>query len=258
MKDRRSDPFLRLVKVSRRYADRSVVSEVSLNVTEGEVMALLGASGSGKTTMLRIIAGLEAPDAGEVWIAGKRVAENGRNSVPPSGRDIGFVFQDLALWPHLTVSESLHFVLSSAGASKAEREKRIAEVLELVRIGAFASSYPAQLSGGEQQRAAIARAIVSRPRLLLLDEPMSNLDVNLKAELRDELVALQRLLNITTVYITHDQAEAAALAHRIAIMHEGRIEQIGRIETLRTQPATEAVARLMSMNPEGERLNKIP
>ena len=126
-----------------------------------------------------------------------------------------------------------------------------------MRIGAFANSYPAKLSGGEQQRAAIARAIVSRPRLLLLDEPMSNLDVNLKAELRDELAALQRLLNITTVYITHDQAEAVALAHRIAIMHGGRIEQVGLVETLRTQPATETVARLMSINVERGRPDKI-
>jgi ABC-type Fe3+/spermidine/putrescine transport system ATPase subunit len=258
MKDKMSGAFLRLEKVSKRYAERAVVSDVSLDVAQGEVLALLGASGSGKTTTLRIIAGLEVPDAGEVWIAGQQVTAHGRNLVPPSGRDSGFVFQDLALWPHLTVSESLHFVLASVGVRKAEREKRIAEVLELVRIKAFASSYPAQLSGGEQQRAAIARAIVSRPRLLLLDEPMSNLDVNLKAELRDELTALQRLLNITTVYITHDQAEAVALAHRIAIMRGGRIEQVGLIETLRTQPATEAVARLMSMNPDGERLNKIP
>jgi putative spermidine/putrescine transport system ATP-binding protein len=218
-----SGAFLRLVKVSKRYMDRAVVSGVSLDVTEGEVMALLGASGSGKTTTLRIIAGLEAPDAGEVWVASEQVAANGRNLVPPSGRDIGFVFQDLALWPHLTVSESLHFVLASARISKAERTKRVAETLELARIGAFANSYPAQLSGGEQQRAAIARALVSRPRLLLLDEPMSNLDVNLKAELRAELASLQRLLNITTVYITHDQAEASALAQRIVIMHEGRL-----------------------------------
>ncbi|HET9531810.1 MAG TPA: ATP-binding cassette domain-containing protein, partial [Blastocatellia bacterium] len=143
------------------------MSDVSLDVAEGEVMALLGASGSGKTTTLRIIAGLEVPAAGEVWIAGERVVADGRNLVPPSGRDIGFVFQDLALWPHLTVSESLHFVLASTGVPKAERAKRIAEVIELVRIGAFANSYPAKLSGGEQQRAAIARAIVSRPRLLL-------------------------------------------------------------------------------------------
>jgi putative spermidine/putrescine transport system ATP-binding protein len=216
------------------------VSDVSLDVAEGKVMALLGASGSGKTTTLRIIAGLEVPDAGEVWIAGKQVTAGGRNLVPPSGRDIGFVFQDLALWPHMTVSESLHFVLVSAGVPKAERAKRITEVLELVRIGAFADSYPAQLSGGEQQRAALARAIISRPRLLLLDEPMSNLDADLKAGLRDELTALQRLLNITTVYITHDQAEALALAHRIAVMHGGRIEQVCLVETLRTQPATEA------------------
>ncbi|HSE99035.1 MAG TPA: ABC transporter ATP-binding protein [Blastocatellia bacterium] len=243
-----SGPFLRLVKVSKRYADRAVVSDVSLDVAEGEVMALLGASGSGKTTTLRIIAGLEASDAGEVWIGGEQVTADGRNIVPPSGRNIGFVFQDLALWPHLTVSESLHFVLASAGVPKAERAKRITEILELVRIGSFASSYPAQLSGGEQQRAAIARAIVSRPRLLLLDEPMSNLDASLKAELLDELAALQRLLNITTVYITHDRAEAGALAQRIAIMHGGRIEQVGLLDTLRTQPATEIVARLMSLN----------
>jgi putative spermidine/putrescine transport system ATP-binding protein len=253
-----SGPFLRLAKVSKRYSNRVVVSGVSLDVAEGEVMALLGASGSGKTTTLRIIAGLEVPDAGEVWIAGKQVTAGSRNLVPPSGRDIGFVFQDLALWPHLTVSESLHFVLASKGVPKAERAKRVAEVLDLVRIREFANNYPAQLSGGEQQRAAIARAIISRPRLLLLDEPMSNLDVNLKAELRDELAALQRLLNITTVHITHDQAEAVALSHRIAVMQGGRIEQVGLVEALRTQPATEAVARLMSLNSEGQRLNKTP
>ena len=195
-------------------------------------MALLGASGCGKTTLLRLVAGLETPDEGEVWIGGGRVAVARRNLVPPHARGVGFVFQDLALWPHLTVAGNLDFVLGAAGVGKRERRGRIDEVLQLVRIEAFARKYPGQLSGGEQQRAAIARALVARPRLLLLDEPMSSLDAELKAELLGELTALQRTLNVTTLYVTHDPEEAAGFARRVVSMREGRIEQVGTTEVL--------------------------
>ena len=217
--------FLKLLGVTKRYEGRRVVDRASLDVAEGEVLALLGASGCGKTTMLRLIAGLEAPDEGEIWIGGKCVAATGRNLIPPSARGIGFVFQDLALWPHLTVAGNLDFVLASAGVPKRERAGRIAEALRLVRVAPFAASHPGRLSGGEQQRVALARALVARPRLLLLDEPLSSLDAHLKADLIGELAGLQQLLKVTTIYITHDRSEAAALAQRVALMHAGRVEQ---------------------------------
>ena len=218
-----TDAFLRLIGVSKQFGSRTVVDRASLDVAEGETVALLGASGCGKTTTLRMIAGLEEPDAGEIWIAGECVAVKGRNLVPPNARGVGFVFQDLALWPHLTVAGNLDFVLYSAGVPKRERIERINKTLRLVRIDRFARSYPNRLSGGEQQRVAIARAIVARPRLLLLDEPMSSLDADLKAELSAELKSLQHMLGVTTVYITHDRAEASAVAQRIAAMSDGRI-----------------------------------
>ena len=226
---------VRLVNVTKRFGNRVILDDVSFEVAAGEVVALLGPSGCGKTTTLRIIAGLETADAGEVWIAGERVAAKGRNLIPPSARGIGFVFQDLALWPHMTVAESLDFVLASANMPKSERKKRISESLRLARVESFADSYPGQLSGGEQQRAAIARALVAFPRLLLLDEPTSNLDVDLKLELRNELASLQRLLNITTIYVSHDRDEAAALSHRVIVMREGRITQQYKTELV---PAT--------------------
>ncbi len=216
--------LIKLVEVTKRFGNRIVVDHVSLDVNEGEVVALLGPSGSGKTTVLRLIAGLEKPDSGEVWLAGKRVAASGQNLSPPSSRGIGFVFQDLALWPHLTIEGNLDFVLSCARMKRVDRKQRIEEVLTMVHALSFAKSYPAQLSGGEQQRAAIARAIVGKPRLLLLDEPMSSLDSDLKASLLHELAALQKALKITTIYVTHNREEAAALAHRVVSMKAGLIE----------------------------------
>ncbi|MBA3514187.1 MAG: ABC transporter ATP-binding protein [Pyrinomonadaceae bacterium] len=219
--------FLRLIEVTKRYGERVIVDRVSLDVAGGEFVALLGPSGCGKTTTLRLIAGLETPDSGEIWIGDKQVAAEGRNLVAPNARGIGFVFQDLALWPHLTVAGSLDFVLACAKVPKRERTKRITEVLRLVRIERFAGSHPGQLSGGEQQRAALARALIGGPRLLLLDEPMSSLDADLKTDLLMELAGLQRSLGVTALYVTHDQAEARALTQRIVSMREGRIEQAG-------------------------------
>jgi ABC-type Fe3+/spermidine/putrescine transport system ATPase subunit len=218
-----SDDFLRLDAITKRFDGLAVVDQVSLSVAWGEIVALLGPSGSGKTTLLRLIAGLEMPDAGEIRIASEYVAANGRNLIAPSKRGIGFVFQDLALWPHLTVEGNLDFVLASAGMPKRERRERVAETLRMMRAEAFARRHSAQLSGGEQQRVAIARAIVNRPRVLLLDEPMAHLDSHLKSELMEELKSLQQRLNVTSVYITHDRAEAEALTPRVVMMEAGRI-----------------------------------
>lgn len=218
--------FLKVVEVSKRFADENIIDGVSLEISEGEVVALLGPSGCGKTTLLRLIAGLETPEEGEIWIAGKRVSIRQRNIVSPPDRNVGFVFQDLALWPHLTVAGNLDFVLRSRGWEKHARRSRIEEVLRLVRIELLAQRYPSQLSGGEQQRTAIARALVARSQLLLLDEPLSNLDADLKVTLLQELSALQQELKVTTLYVTHDRAEAATLAHRIALMNRGRIDNI--------------------------------
>src|SRR5688500_10732240 len=201
-------------------------------------MALLGPSGCGKTTLLRLIAGLETPDDGEIWLAAKKVAAKGRNTVAPRGRNIGFVFQDLALWPHLTVAGNLDFVLQSQRWERRTRRDRVDEVLRMVHMAPHADKYPSQLSGGEQQRVAIARALVARSQLLLLDEPLSNLDSDLKVTLLQELSVLQQELKLTTVYVTHDRAEAAALAHRIALMKRGRIDNIVTPETVRTKSDT--------------------
>ena len=178
---------------------------------------------------------IRPPDEGEVWIAGERVSTGGRIIVSPPDRNVGFVFQDLALWPHLTVAGNLDFVLRSRGWKKHARRLRIEEVLGLVRIASLADRYPSQLSGGEQQRAAIARALVAHSQLLLLDEPLSNLDADLKLTLLQELSALQQELKVTTLYVTHDRAEAAALAHRIALMKRRRIDNIVTPETVRAK-----------------------
>lgn len=244
--------FLRLVSITKRYGNREVVSNLSLDIAEGDIVTLLGESGCGKTTTLRMIAGLETPDEGEVWIGGRCVAAEGRNMVPSNGRGIGLVFQDLALWPHLSVAGNLEFVLASAKVPSHQRAERIAEALRLVRIETHAKAYPGKLSGGEQQRAAIARAIVGRPRLLLFDEPMSNLDFALKSKLLSELAALQKALGTTTVYITHDPAEAVALAHQVVMMKNARIVETGTVEQLRGQLESEALLRFGKQQQSGE------
>jgi len=220
-----SGAFLRLVDVTKRFDERFVIERVSLELREGQAMALLGPSGCGKTTLLRLIAGLETPDDGEIWIAAKKVAAKGRNTVAPRGRNIGFVFQDLALWPHLTVAGNLDFVLQSQRWERRTRRDRVDEVLRMVHMAPHADKYPSQLSGGEQQRVAIARALVARSQLLLLDEPLSNLDSDLKSALLEELSFLQRRLNLTTLYITHDKLEAATFADTVVKMKNGRIDE---------------------------------
>ena len=215
--------LLSLANVTKRFALQQAVDSVSLEVVAGDAIVILGPSGCGKTTLLRLIAGLEIPDSGEIWLAGAQAAGAGRSMMPAHERGIGFVFQDLALWPHLTVQRNLNFVLEAVKMPRAERAARALEALRLVRIEQLSSRYPHQLSGGEQQRVALARALVGQPRVLLLDEPFSSLDPELRNALRSELARLQRTLQVTTVYVTHDQGDAAILADRVIEMRAGRI-----------------------------------
>ncbi|MGH9161738.1 MAG: ABC transporter ATP-binding protein [Vicinamibacteraceae bacterium] len=227
-------PLITLIQVSKRFGPHEAVSGVSLEIADGEIVVILGPSGCGKTTLLRLIAGLDVPDEGEIRLAGRCVARGGRSLVAPHERGIGLVFQDLALWPHLTVHEQLDFVLASARLPRRERPRTIQEALTLVRIQALATRYPHVLSGGEQQRVALARALVGRPRVLLLDEPLSSLDADLRASVRADLADLQRTLHVTAIYVTHDREDAAVLADRIVQMRGGRIVDVsgtGRKET---------------------------
>jgi iron(III) transport system ATP-binding protein len=222
---------LRLVGVTKRRGRRAVVDCVSLEVVAGETLVILGPSGCGKTTLLRLVAGLDVPDEGEIWIEGRQVARPGRNLDAPRDRRVGFVFQDLALWPHLTVRAHLTFVLGSLGVAKHAWHERVERTLQLVRIDTLANRYPHQLSGGEQQRVALARALVAEPRLLLLDEPFSSLDPELRGSLRAEVAALQKTLALTTLCVTHDRDDARALASRVVTMAPGRIEGVTSFES---------------------------
>lgn len=212
-----------LRNVTKHFASHRALDHVTLTVGARESIVILGPSGCGKTTLLRVIAGLDVPDEGEIWLGNVQAAGPRRSAVPPHRREIGFVFQDLALWPHLTVAGNLQFVLEASKIPRVERRRRIDEALTLVRVDGFASRFPHELSGGEQQRVALARALVGSPRLLLLDEPLSSLDAELRAAMRSELARLQRTLALTTVYVTHDRDDAAVLADRVIEMRAGRI-----------------------------------
>lgn len=216
-------PAIVLNDVTKRFGSNAVLDRVSLEVAAGEAVVILGPSGCGKTTLLRLIAGLEVPEDGQVVLNGSTATAGGRVVIPPHERSLGFVFQDLALWPHLTVRENLDFVLGSTGAPRDDRRRRAQEMLELVRVPQLANRYPHQLSGGEQQRVALARAIVGKPRVLLLDEPLSSIDAELRADLRSELARVQRELNLTMVYVTHDREDVALLADSVVEMRTGQI-----------------------------------
>ena len=215
--------------VTKRFASHVALDDVSLEVAAGAAAVIVGPSGCGKTTMLRVIAGLEVPDDGQVMLEGRTVTAARRLVVPPHQRKLGFVFQDLALWPHLTVLENLDFVLGSLHLSRVERRRRAEDALTLVRVQELSRRYPHQLSGGEQQRVALARAIVGEPKVLLLDEPLSSLDAELRADMRAELARLQRTLKVTTLYVTHDREDAAVLADRVIEMRSGRITAINEV-----------------------------
>jgi ABC-type Fe3+/spermidine/putrescine transport system ATPase subunit len=219
--------------VSKSYNSRPAVMEFSLEVAQSERVAILGPSGCGKTTVLRMLAGLVAPDAGSIVLDGTVVAAEGRVLVEPEDRNLGLVFQDLALWPHLTVKGNLEFGLQAKGVSRGEREQRIGEVLDQVQMGPYLKARPGQLSGGQQQRVALARSLVLRPQALLMDEPLSNLDLELNLSLRQEIIQLQQRLGFTLLYVTHDREEAFDLATRVVVMAGGRISQVGSAEAIR-------------------------
>jgi len=214
-------PYLELASVTKNYRSIMALTDLSLNVDAGELMCLLGPSGCGKTTTLRIIAGFATVDRGHVRLGGDDITR-----VPPQKRDIGIVFQNYALFPHLTVNQNVGFGLAMRNQKRGEIAAAVREALRLVRLDDVGDRLPRQLSGGQQQRVALARAIAIRPRLLLLDEPLSNLDAKLRDEMRDEIRRVQRAVSITTVFVTHDQIEALALADRMAVMDRGRVVQV--------------------------------
>ncbi len=234
-----------LENVALTYSDRPILEDVSLSLQEGEVLSLLGPSGSGKTSVLRIVLGFVPPSRGSVRVAGRIVSTDGRILTPPEERDLAVVFQDLALWPHLTVSGQLAFVLESRGVPHLERAVRIETMLKRVGLAGKERSYPGELSGGEKQRVAIARALVLEPRAVLLDEPLSNVDVDLKRELLRLFRKLLRERGTTALYVTHDLREAAALSDRIGVMEGGRIVQDGTLDELRARPANDFVQTLL-------------
>ena len=235
-----SPSALTLRDVVKTFDDVVAVDAVSLDVRAGEFVTLLGPSGCGKTTTLRMIAGFVEPDSGEIRIGAADVTR-----LPPNNRDIGMVFQSYGLFPHMTVEDNVAYGLRMRRVPAAERRRRGEEALGLVQLPGLARRYPRQLSGGQQQRVALARAIVIRPSLLLLDEPLSNLDAKLREEMRWELRRLQRQLDITTVFVTHDQEEALAISDRIVVMNAGRIEQVGTPGAIYRQPRTLFVARFI-------------
>jgi ABC-type Fe3+/spermidine/putrescine transport system ATPase subunit len=229
------DPDVRLRGVTRRYGDTTAVEDVDLELRRGEFFSLLGPSGCGKSTLLRLISGFETPDAGTIELGGRDTA-----GVPPHRRDVNLVFQDYALFPHLDVGDNVAFGLRRAGADRIP--DRVAEALAQVGLAGFERRRPDTLSGGERQRVALARAVVPRPRVLLLDEPLSALDLQLRLGLREELRRLQRALGMTFLLVTHDQEEALALSDRLAVLHGGRVRQVGTPRGIYDRPADRLVA----------------
>ena len=218
--------------VFKFYNGVRVLDSISLEIDEGERIVILGPSGCGKTTILRLIAGFIAPDMGSISIAGELVSRDGHIIRPPEQRNLGMVFQDLALWPHLSVKGNIEFGLKAKGFPKIERKHRIREVLNLVGMAGYADRKPAELSGGQQQRVALARALAPEPKLLLMDEPLSSLDLELNVRLRNEILRLQRKLGFGLLYVTHDRDEALDIATRVVSMKQGRIEQEGTVEEI--------------------------
>ena len=228
---------IELREASRAFGSVIALDRVSLEIASGEFFALLGPSGSGKTTCLRLIAGFDQPDSGQVLLEGRDVTD-----VPPFDRDVNTVFQDYALFPHMSVAENVAYGLRVRGIAASERRRRALEMLELVRLGDFAERRPNQLSGGQKQRVALARALINRPRVLLLDEPLGALDLKLREEMQAELKGLQQRLGITFVFVTHDQGEALSMADRVAVFSGGRIEQLDTPRGLYMRPRTGFVA----------------
>ena len=234
---------VQLESVTKAYGDVVAVDDLALEVAAGEFFTMLGPSGSGKTTTLRLIAGFELPDQGRVLLKGADVTRQ-----PPFARDVNTVFQDYALFPHLMVGENVAYGLKVKRVRRIERNKRVAEVLELVRLGGLLKRKPSQLSGGQRQRVALARAIVNRPQVLLLDEPLGALDLKLRQEMQVELKRIQQEVGITFVYVTHDQEEALTMSDRLAVFNNGRIEQVGAPAEVYEHPETELVAGFVGIS----------
>ena len=229
--------FIDLKDITKRFGNNTVVQGLNLSVEKGSFMSFLGGSGCGKTTTLRMIAGFEIPTQGTILIDGKDVS-----NVPPARRNLGMVFQNYALFPNMTVWKNIAFGLKMAHLSKADTKKRVDEMLKLIHMEDFAERYPHQLSGGQQQRVALARALAVHPKALLLDEPLSALDAKIRVQLRDDIRAIQQELGITTIYVTHDQEEAMSISDKIAVMRNGKIEQVGTPFEIYNNPATSYVA----------------
>jgi iron(III) transport system ATP-binding protein len=231
---------VRVNDLTKRYGDTPALDRVSIEVEPGELFFLIGPSGCGKTTLLRAIAGFVEPDAGTI-----RFDDRLMNAIRPHERNTVLVFQGYALWPHMTVAQNVEYGLRVRKLPSAERRRRIAEILDVVHLSEFADRYPSELSGGQQQRVALARAIVVSPDVLLMDEPLSNLDALLRIEMRREILRIHRQTGITTIYVTHDQKEALSMGQRIAILDRGRIVQIGRPEECYRRPRTRFVAHFL-------------
>lgn len=239
---------VRIEHVFKRFGDVTAVSDFDLTVKDGEFVSLLGPSGCGKTTSLRMIAGFERATEGEIYIGDHCVSSHIKNTfVPPEKRDIGMVFQSYAVWPHMTVTENVAYPLKIQKVPKEERAARVAEMLKLVHLDEYGNRYPHQLSGGQQQRVALARALVMRPGLLLLDEPLSNLDAKLRESMRFEISSIQKELGITVIYVTHDQSEAMTMSDRVVVMSRGVIQQIGTPYEIYRNPANKMVADFIGL-----------
>ncbi len=240
---------LAVAGLEKRYDGAAAVAGVTVEVAEGELLAVVGPSGSGKSTLLRLIAGLETPDAGTVVIGGRDVTGD-----PPARRDVAMVFQSFALFPHLDIEANIGFGLEARGVPAAQRAERVRAVAERLELDDLLVRRPAQLSGGERQRVALARGLVGEPRVLLLDEPLSNLDAQLRGRARAELRRIQRATGVTMVHVTHDQAEALTLGDRVAVLEAGRLAQVGKPDALYDHPADVFVARFLGTPP----MNLVP
>ncbi|MGA6967585.1 MAG: ABC transporter ATP-binding protein, partial [Xanthobacteraceae bacterium] len=230
--------------LTKRYGELAVVDDISLTVEHGRLMCLLGPSGCGKTTTLRLIAGFVEPSAGEIRV-GEEVVSSPRRTVPPERRNMSMIFQSYALWPHMTVRENVAYGLKLRRMDRATISRKLAAILATTHLAELADRYPGELSGGQQQRVALARALVVEPETLLLDEPLSNLDANLREEMRFEVRRLHDEYRYTTVYVTHDQSEAMTTADVIAVMNAGKIEQAGSPEEIYDRPRSQFVARFI-------------
>ena len=228
---------IRFDKVSRHFGDVKAVDAVDLEIHDGEFFSMLGPSGSGKTTCLRMIAGFDRPTSGSIHLYGQEVSD-----LPPYDRDVNTVFQDYALFPHMTVGDNVAYGLMIKRVPKAERAKRVDEMLDLVQLAGFAARKPSQLSGGQRQRVALARALINHPKVLLLDEPLGALDLKLRQQMQVELKSIQKRVGITFIFVTHDQEEALTMSDRIAVFNQGKIEQIGSPSDVYERPASSFVA----------------